>query len=59
VNSSHAYGIYKFYMANFDTIEIKADKVITYGDIIYLILKGKIIMKLEKDDVLCWNLKPD
>jgi len=46
-------------MANFDTIEIKADKVITYGDIIYLILKGKIIMKLEKDDVLCWNLKPD
>ena len=57
MKSSHAYGTYKFHMKNFTVIEVKADKVITYGNIIYIFLSGKIIMKLEDNDVLCWNLK--
>ena len=57
MKSSHAYGMYKFHMKDFSIIEVHADKVITYGNEIFIFLKGRIIMKLEENEVLCWNLK--
>lgn len=55
--SSQADGTYRFHMKNFNKIDIRADKVVTSGGIIYIFLKERVIMKLKEREVLCWNLK--
>ena len=54
---SYGFGVYRFHLRNYKKIDMRADKVVTLGGVIYIFLNDKIIRKLLKRDVLYWNLK--
>ena len=56
--SSYCHAVYRFHLRNLKNVDLKADKVITLGGVIYIVLKDRIILKLKERDVLCWNIKP-
>ena len=57
MESSYGFGVYRFHMKNFTNLDLKADKVVTLGGVIYIFLRNRIILKLNQRDVLCWNIK--